>query len=194
MRASLVRRPSLILLVSGALIAAGCSPSITTNNNNGNCDNAGDSNSLNCSQTEASGPGAPRSPSATQQAARTGGKLLGSYTATLPDGYYVPIGPSSPVNSQLSTTGGGDLIYTTMAGSTEISPVTSQSTMASFSGTPTYRGCVDDTDEQPGVSASQGTSFCLYESGIIAGGIVVYINPTEINPTSVMVKITVWSH
>ena len=99
-----------------------------------------------------------------------------SWAATplpLPD-YYVPIGASRPVVSQLSTTATGDLIFTTFSGVTSLSPVPPFSSIFPFNGVPTYQGCLGDTDEQSNVSAGQGTAFCLSETGLMVGGVVIH--------------------
>jgi hypothetical protein len=127
----------------------------------------------------------------------TNGSLLGSYEVTMPDGYYFPIGPKAPLPSQLSTTGGGDLIYSTLSGVTSLAAVPSQSTMAGLSPgvVPTYQRCLRDTDLVQAVSAGQGTTFCLTETaGRMVGGTVIYIDPNAINPASVMVKVIVWQN
>jgi hypothetical protein len=189
------------LLTGLALVTAGCSLNAnTTTTNTGNCVAQGGNNSL-CNQPGAGISDSSPGPSTPTVAGYPDGKVLGSYNLTMGVGDYYPIGPNHPTESQVSSgTAVGDLIYQSNAGSTAITPVQGQSAMAPFTGTPTYQGCLNDTDVQAdggGVySIGIETAFCLYESGngIIAGGVVTYINPTQINPDSVNVEITVWGN
>jgi hypothetical protein len=182
------------------MITTGCSINANTANN-GNCDGTGRNNQVNCNLPQDPGSGAAPSPnapsaSATQKPTAQNGKLLGTYQITMPAGQGLPIGPSAPAHNQLSAAGGGDLIFNTFSGEAYIAPVSPYSKMADFYGVPTYQGCVGDTDAQPSVGAGQGSAFCLYESenGLVAGGVVTYINSSEINPDSVTVKISVWRY
>jgi hypothetical protein len=198
--AAVIRRGKGILVVAACtlLISAGCTVGSTTNNttntNNGGCDAAGGTNSVNCSSAQVGDASAPTPASAPHTSTEADGKQLGSYLVTLSDGYHVPIGPSRPVASQITATGTGDLIYSTFAGETSISPIPPYSSIAPISGVPTYQGCLDDTNKQDSVGAGAGTAFCLYEQGLIVGGVVTYINSHEINPDSAAVQITVWSN
>jgi hypothetical protein len=195
----------ILLLTPWILLGiTGCALGNTNNTINGNCNGQGGSNSVNCATVQSSGAGVSvqssgasvaATASAPHQATAADGKQLGTYTVTLPAGYYAPIGPSRPVRSQLSTTATGDILYGTFSGETYLSPVSPYSSIAPFNGVPTYQGCADDTDLQSSVGAGQGTAFCLYETqpALTIGGIVTYIDPQEINPDSVTVQFTVWS-
>ena len=196
------RRQSLLsaLLTCLALVTAGCSLNANSTTNTGNCVAQGGNNSV-CNQPGAGISGSSLGPSTPATAGYPDGEVLGSYNLTMAVDDYYPIGPKHPTESQVSSgTTVGNLIYLSMAGSTEVSPVQGQSTVAPFTGTPTYQGCLNDTDVQAdggGVDEiNTGTAFCLYESGngIIAGGIVTYINSAEINPDSINVQITVWGN
>jgi hypothetical protein len=189
-----------LLLVCLAMVATGCSINANTSNN-GSCDGTGGNNQVNCNRPQDPGSGAAPSPSApsanaTRKPTVQNGKLVGTYQVTIPAGGGVPIGPSAPAHNQLSATGGGDLTYNTFSGEAYISPVSPYSTIADFNGVPTYQGCVGDTDAQNSVGVGQGSAFCLYESEnrLVAGGVVTYIDSSEINPDSVTVKITVWRY
>jgi hypothetical protein len=191
----------LALVVVVALVSTGCMVGIggstndTTNNNNGNCDAGGASNSVSCSSSVS---GATGSAAATAPAKQTApnGTQLGKYTVTLPAGDYVPVGASSPTRSQESTSPSGDLEYNTFSGVTYFAPNIPFSTIAPYKGVPTYSGCSQDLNTQETVSAGQGSTFCLYEdsSGLLVGGIVTYIDQSEINPDSVTVQLTIWSN
>ena len=87
-------------------------------------------------------------------------------------------------------------MYGTSSGEAYVEPLAPYSFMAAFTGDPTYQQCVDDTGLQSSVGVSQGASFCFFEpsSGIVAGGVVIYIDASAINPSSVTVQFTVWEN
>jgi hypothetical protein len=123
------------------------------------------------------------------------GTVLGTYALTMSAGYTVPLGPTAPTQSELSSTGMGDLTYNTFAGEATLNS-TAQSILYSLpSGTtPTYSGCIDDLDIQQAAGAGTGTSFCLSikNQSLMDSVTVSYINTSEINPTDVMINVTVW--
>ena len=115
---------------------------------------------------------------------------------TLSNDYHVPIGTSAPTHAQITATGPGDIEFNVFSGTTSLLPISPYSTISPYSNdVPTYQGCEADTDEDS-VSGSQGTTFCLYEesAGLVVGGVVTYINQSQINPGTVEVQFTVWSN
>jgi len=135
-------------------------------------------------------PSTSSSPTVSEQ--KPNGTAIGYYPVTLPNGHRVPIGPSRPKASDVSSEI-GDLAYSSVSGEAILFPG-GLNKIAPITGKPTYESCLSDTDLQDQVGASTGSAFCLYEDGMIAGGVVTYINPRSINPDSVMVQITVWSN
>jgi hypothetical protein len=196
-RSQSARRLVLFLacsVLTGCTVGLGGTTNNNTNNNSGPCDAEGENNSVNCSSAQAgSTPAATTANTAPAANTVPDGKQVGSYPVILSDGYHVPIGPKRPTASQITATGVGDLVYSTFSGVTSLSPITPYSEIAPFGSAPTYQGCMDDTNKQPSVGASPGSAFCLYEQGLIVGGVVTYIDPHAINPDSVTVQITVWS-
>jgi hypothetical protein len=111
----------------------------------------------------------------------------------LPNDNHVPIGPTHPLASQISPTGVGDIMFNTFSDVNTIYPIPPYSSIAPFTGVPTYQGCLNDTDMQPSIGADQGTAFCLYEQNLVIGGVITYIDQASLAPESVTVMITVWS-
>jgi hypothetical protein len=183
------------LLVAGCTVGLGGTTDNTTNENNGSCDAAGGGNSVDCATAQAANAGEVATTGASQAPVVPGGEKLGEYTVTLPAGDYVPVGPSAPTRSQESTSPSGDLVYNTFSGVAYFAPNTPFSTIAPFSGVPTYAGCSQDLNTQGQVGAGQGSAFCLFETqpARTVGGIVTYIDQSAINPDSVTVQLTVWS-
>jgi hypothetical protein len=186
---------TVAVAVAVAIIGFAINSTTTSDVNEGNCNGTGN-NSVSCSTLRPTGPSttvdsAPSSTSSTVPPVQP----VAKYTVTLPDGYYVPIGPKAPTHGQMSTKVGGDIIYTASSGTTVISPVSPNSTIAPSRGMPTLGGCVAATDTQASVIANQGSTFCLYEvaNGLVIGGIVTYLDQSAINSDSVTVQFTVWS-
>jgi len=191
----------LTLLVCLTLVTTGCDAFNNTNNNSntisGNCNAAGESNSVQCESAQAASAADAGSLSASVPAAPAtpDGMQLGKYTITIPAGDYVPVGPTSPTRAEESTTPTGDLTYNTFSGVAYFAGVQPYSTIAPYNGVPTYTGCSQDLNTQSNVGAGQGSTFCLFETDPdrTVGGIVTYIDQASINPDSVTVQLTVWS-
>jgi hypothetical protein len=125
------------------------------------------------------------------------GTVLASYTITIPDRYTVPLGPTAPTQRELSSTGVGDLTYYTSAGEASLNPTSRSVLYALPSGAnPTYPSCISDLNRQTASGTGAGTSFCLSlpDEKLMDGVTVSYISTSEINPTYVMIQVTVWKN
>ena len=124
-------------------------------------------------------PGAAQSPS--------GGTQLGSYDINLPVNYSVPLGPTAPTQAQFSTGGVNGDIWE----DGPLLPVAPDKMLNLAVGTtPTYQSCTTDTVFETQATNTQGSAFCLVETGRIAGVTVTSLNATQ--PNYVVLHVVVW--
>lgn len=195
-----------LLLVSSCaglmFISAGCSVGLggttnnTTNNNNGNCNAAGGSNGVHCTEVQTADAAANADAQAsvgTSHAPAAGtaadGTQLGTYSFSMSWNYTVVLGPMKPTYSQFTPAGSecdsGNLC--TWAGF----EVNNGNTLLRLPGgsTPSYAAC-QDAQPVPSMTDTPGTSFCVAETGLMVGVTVASVNPGP--PGSSVLNVTVW--
>jgi hypothetical protein len=138
--------------------------------------------------TPAGNAGASDSP--TSPPASANGTLLGSYSININAGHSVPLGPTKPTQADFTAGGAGDLGTATPADHLVFVPINGDKMLSLPGGTtPTYQACAQDTVFVGQADSVPGTSFCLIETGRMAGVIV-----TSGQPTYVVLQVTVWQH
>ncbi len=139
--------------------------------------------------TDPTSPGTP-SPSLATTPPSANGTLLGSYSIDLGFGHSVPLGPTKPTQAEFSTSGLGDLGTASPADHLVFVPINGDKMVALTGGTtPTYDACSTDTVFAGQADSAPGTSFCLLETGRIAGVVV-----TSVQPSYAVLKVGVWQN
>lgn len=117
------------------------------------------------------------------------GTQLGAYQFNLPGGYYVPLGPTAPKQSQFTIYTSDDLgwddsaFLITTGGDKLLSLPTGS--------TPTYQACANATSFIESASDNPGTAVCVVEStGRIAGVTVVSAVPNQY----LVIKVVIWQN
>ncbi len=117
------------------------------------------------------------------------GTQLGSYQFDLPGGYYVPLGPTAPKQSQFTIYTSGDLgwddsAFLVTSGGDKLLGLPTGST-------PTYQACTNKTSFIESASDNPGTAVCVVEStGRIVGVTIVSAVPNQ----SLVIEAVIWQN
>ncbi len=118
------------------------------------------------------------------------GTQLGSYSLNIGFGHSIPLGATKPAQADFSTSGLGDLGTAAPADHLVFVPINGNK-MVSLPGgtTPSFQACANDTVFTGQADSAPGTSFCLIETGKIAGVIIA-----SAQPSYVVLNVTVWQN
>lgn len=128
--------------------------------------------------------------SSTNTGVGAAGTQLGSYSVNLGFGHSIPLGAAKPVQADFSTSGLGDLGTAAPADHLVFVPINGNKMLSLPGGTtPTFQACANDTVFAGQADSAPGTSFCLIETGKIAGVIIA-----SAQPSYVVLNVTVWQN
>ena len=143
-------------------------------------------------------PAATGQPSATspaQTGASSDGRLLGSYTVTLPRNGSAPLGPKAPTQAQVLAGANYDVIWASDLGGSPLGAGTGDQILGLPNGsTPTYQACKTDTLATSSESNNPGTAFCIIETAGRMAGVVVKSVDISVNPINIVLGVTVWNN
>jgi hypothetical protein len=116
--------------------------------------------------------------------------LLGSYTVNINFPSSIPLAATKPTQSEFSTSGLGDLGTAAPADHLVFVPINGNK-MVSLpgGGTPTYETCADSSVFVNQADSKPETSFCIVETGKIAG-----VTVTSLQPSYAVLNVTVWKN
>jgi len=118
------------------------------------------------------------------------GTQLGSYSVNIGFGHSIPLGATKPVQADFSTSGLGDLGTAAPADHLVFVPINGNKMLSLPGGTtPSFQACANDTVFASQADSAPGTSFCLIETGKIAGVIIA-----SAQPSYVVLNVTVWQN
>jgi hypothetical protein len=184
-----------------ALTVAGCSTSASSSQSAGDVAPKAPTTSTAATTAPPPGAGSPTaapqtsspagSPSAAPVPTVSNGTQLGTYTFDLTNGYAAPLSDTAPGQTQMvqvNSAGTCDVVYNGGLGTCNQEKIISQPNGS----VPTYASCTGGTIFLDGVSAVQGTSFCIIETnGRVAGVTVASVGTSS---AYVSLKVTVWAY
>lgn len=113
-----------------------------------------------------------------------------SYTIDINAPYAVPLGIKKPVQSDFNTSGIGDLGTATPGGHLVFVPINGNKMIGLQGGNaPTYQACTGSSVFATQADSKAGTSFCLLETGKVAG-----VTVTSLQPSFAELSVTVWQN
>jgi len=118
------------------------------------------------------------------------GTQVGSYSVDINFPSSIPLGAVKPTQSEFSRSGLGDLGTAVPADHLVFVPINGNR-MVSLpgGGTPTYQTCTDSSVFMTQADSKPGTSFCVIETGMVAG-----VTVTSLQPSNAVLSVTVWQN